>query len=876
MPGRAGWDRRMSTTRELSTLDSFLDRVELRLDSVAVRVVLSLLILLSVLPSVALGPLAPWIEDPGRWFFLTVFGTELLARTLLFERRRRQRQLRGGALLLLLLDLVAVISFLPLPLDAHSLRLLRLGRLLILLGYWRGLGRELWVLMSRPERRFQVLVVLFLGFFLALTSAILLFELGARHDYNADGNVDHRDGDFLEVLWWGIRQVQDPGNLVPEVHSGVLLLVSVTLTFSGLLLFSFFIGIGTTVVGELVELSRSRRVGLRGHTVILGLTPYSRILFGGLARMYRKNLRTFSGAVLAPASDADALEVQSVRGFRYRQGLPSLTRDLDRVDVPSSKRVIILGDDSADPDAAVISAILATRERNPTVDLYPDLEHERNFPAARAAGGEGTHLVGSGPFLGYYLAQNVAYPGIFRLYRLLLRSTGIEIYTYVLSADERRALRQRGPRWAPLALHHRMAAGGVELLGLFTADDPDAEMAVEDLDLLINPVRRAATGGSHPALDDEGLLRPESIRGLIGVAANFSSLTRVARQLIHGGPEPDPVEEERRPASNGARVVNEGAEPARLRWVPDRGTVERVLVLGAGPRAPRLIRELVGFFGGLRITVLARQGEPWVQMAHDARTMLLHAFGCDPSFDEDDESVRLTLSCERDDGPAIDLELTFVLADWTHRHLIEGAGAVTLEEADVIVLLLGSDRGRDSDGSIALDALHLANLERSGAVRFKPGVHILALVRDPDKGRLLAQRLEGERSEGATSGDTRYTVIARETSRHRFIMQSVFVHGLNSIYLELLSSQGQFLSRLVPRTGDGRPPSGDLEPSHLWERLLLEQGLILIGFEVRDPQQGGHRIEVGPDHVRGPRRSWADVTALFVLGDGADLARAGA
>ena len=858
----------MSANRD-SSYDAFLDRLEHWLDSVVVRIVLSLLILFSVLPEVAFGPL-------GRWFFLSVFGTELIARSLLFERRLRQRQLRGGSLVVLLLDLVAVVSFLPLPLDAGSLRLLRLGRLLVLLVYWRGLGRELWVLMSRPERRFQVLVVLFLGFLLALTSAVLLFELGAPHDYNADGKVDQDDEGFLDVLWWGVRQVQDPGNLVPEVHSGVLLLVSVTLTFSGLLLFSFLIGIGTTVVGELVELSQSRQVGLRKHTVVLGLTPYTGILLGGLARMYRKNLRTFSGAVLAPASDGDAFDVQSVRGFRYRQGLPSQTRDLDRVDVPSSKRVIILGDDSTDPDAGVISAILATRERNPTVDLYPDLEHERNFPAARAAGGEGTHLVGSGPFLGYYLAQNIAYPGIFRLYRVLLRSTGIEIYTYVFSAEERRALRRRRRHWSPLDLHRRVAAGGVELLGLFTAADPGAEMAVEDLDLLINPVRRAATGRPHSALDDDGGLRPESIRGLIGVAANFSSLTRLARQLIHDDSALELTGDAVEPRAGSDELV----EPA-LRWVPDRHQVERVLILGAGPRAPRLIRELVGFFGFLRITVLARDGEPWAQMAHDARVMLVDEFGCDPSFEEGDESIRLELRCASDEGRDIDLALTFVLADWTHRHQLERAGAVTLEEADVIVLLLGGDREQDRDGSIALDALHLANLERSGSVRFKPGVHIVALVRDPDKGRLLAQRLEGGRGDGPTGkqesndGEPRYTVIARETARHRFIMQSVFVHGLNSIYLELLSSQGQFLSRLVPRTASGQPPAGDFDPSQLWERFLLEQGLILIGFEAQNPKTGRPRIEVGPKYIRGSRRAWSDVTALFVLGDGADLARAG-
>ena len=55
--------------------------------------------------------------------------------------------------------------------------------------------------------------------------------------------------------------------VVPEVDQGVLVAISLILTFTGLLLFSFLIGIGTTIVGELVERSRSQRVGMHDHTV---------------------------------------------------------------------------------------------------------------------------------------------------------------------------------------------------------------------------------------------------------------------------------------------------------------------------------------------------------------------------------------------------------------------------------------------------------------------------------------------------------------------------------------------------------------------------------------------------------------------------------
>ncbi|NJL29847.1 MAG: hypothetical protein HC897_19120, partial [Thermoanaerobaculia bacterium] len=289
--------------------------------------------------------------------------------------------------------------------------------------------------------------------------------------------------------------MQDPGNLVTSPADGVVVAVSLLLTLAGLLLFSFIVGIGTNVVEELVERSRSQPVGLRGHTVILGFTPASIFLLEGLAEIYRKNLRPFRAAVLGlhPRA-AELLHGPLLRSFHYRHGDPVRAEDLDRVDLAQAKRVLVLGSDDRDADGSVISAVLATRERHPDVDLYPDLEHERNFLAARAAGGQRTHLVGSGSFLGFYLVQNLVYPGIQRLYRQLLSSEGCEIYTYVFSDRERAALIVRAdggcdPRqlWRWARREH-----GVSVVGLFSAAEVDRSLEVEDLEVVLHPIEAAA------------------------------------------------------------------------------------------------------------------------------------------------------------------------------------------------------------------------------------------------------------------------------------------------------------------------------------------------------------------------------------------------
>ena len=843
----------------LSWRARWLGRLGGWLDSFEVRTLLSILILLSVLPTATLEAILPSALWPHRrLIFLSVFVPEFICRLLLFNRRRRQGRLGKGESMLLLLDLLAILSFFPWVTDAAYLRFFRLTRLLLLFGYWRHLAHQLWLLMVQRERRFQVLLVLILGMMLSLASTVLLVEMRAQHDFNGDGAVDGRDQDFLDILWWSFRQVQDPGNLVPEVRDGFLVLISLFLTFTGLLLFSFLIGIGTTVVSELVERSRSQRVGMHDHTVILGMPPYSAILLHELTQIYRKNLRTFQAAVLALDLPEDIRTQAGLRGFRFRRGSPTDTSDLDRVDVRYAKRVIILGDESADPDASVVSAVLAVRERTATAQLYPDIEHERNFPALRTAGGGAIDLIGSGPFLGYYLAQNVAYPGVYRLYRHLLTSVGCEIYTYFFSDGERQRFRAQAKNGgiSLLGLHRESQDQGITLLGLFTAPDAEHHYSPEEMDLLVHPLRRMQRGEEHYALDDQGRLLPSQVRGIAGIALRFSDLVRLAHRLVSRG------------------VTFHGREPEaptpprwgpQLTLAPARRPIRRVLILGAGPRAPRVIRELVGFSHQVEITVLARQREPMAVFAHDAQTMLAEAFGETSERPEvDGDVIRLHL-----ETPSILAKVTFMVADWTHRHVLEDEGAVTLSQADAILVLLGSDRSLDRDGSIALDCLHLANLERTAAVRLKAGVHIVAMLQDPDKGELLESRLMGMKGEGSTS---RYTVVSRAMTRHRFIMQSVFVPGINKLYLELLSSRGQYLSRLLARDLAGEALAGGFDPLALADELLFEHGLIFVGLEFFQPDADGELVVVDPKRWQPLHDvAWDSVAAVFVLGDGKDL-----
>ena len=274
-------------------LQAVLHPAERLIDSHSTRLLLSLLIILSVLPEKAQLALMPdGLVGSLDTFFLAIFGIELTLRLALYVHHWQERRATGGETVLLLLDCIAVLSFLPLEsmVESQYLRLLRLTRMLLLFGYWGRMARDLLAILTGPERRYQVIGVVFLGLVLSFGSAVLVTQLVPEHDFDGDGQLNASDRGFFRVLWWSFRQVQDTGFLVNKIDQPLIVLISLLLTFSGMLLFSLVIGIGTGAIEEVLARSREQPLALQDHTVVLGLTPHSVFLLEGLAQIYKKNL----------------------------------------------------------------------------------------------------------------------------------------------------------------------------------------------------------------------------------------------------------------------------------------------------------------------------------------------------------------------------------------------------------------------------------------------------------------------------------------------------------------------------------------------------------------------------------------------------------
>jgi hypothetical protein len=443
----------------------FIFRVGDLLESRLARAGLSVLAIASLLPlgssDVMLRPV-----------FLACFGADLLVRLLVWRADTHgTREVTVGSVAFAVVDTLAFVSFLPLELWVNDrellslLALLRLTRLFMLLRFGRGLIRDLYAIITRRE---QLQTLAFVGgavFVLSLLSAIILSQLTAHV-----GAGDTR-APFRERFWWAFRQLESADNLVQTLEGEpVIIVLSLALTVTGVFLVAFVIGVGSNVVDQLVRAERRRDLTYRGHTVVIGAVHEGEELIREFVRIYAKNrqvpsperlftwlrfmrptgTRTFPRvALLAREDDMPEFLVEPImRWVVYRQGDESEPESLQRISAKHAKRAIFLAQRSLglETDAVTISALAALRAENPACQAYVEVDDAESKDIVLQVGGNNTVALDMPRFLGMFLCQHLLMPGVESLYRDLLTSAGVEIYTHIFTDDaEYAGLAQRTP-----------------------------------------------------------------------------------------------------------------------------------------------------------------------------------------------------------------------------------------------------------------------------------------------------------------------------------------------------------------------------------------------------------------------------------------------
>jgi hypothetical protein len=805
------------------------------------KLFLSMLIILSVLPFT-------WVATYGLVFF-AIFAVELYGRLLVLINDFRDREINRVELVFFALDVIATLSFLPIEMlwdDIRFLRFFRLSRMLLLLGYWGPIVREIWTILAKRERRYQLFFAGVSVLILAFLSAVLLSHFHARNiDFNEDGNL--ANDQFWAMLWWSFRQIQDPGNLVKDADASLGFFCSLLLTLAGLFIFSFIIGIATSVVEELVKMGRERRLGVREHSVICNLGPYSRVLLEELVTYYAKSLRSPRIVTLGPtASRFPYMYESALAAIRYRQGQATNAHDLQKVDADRATRVILLGQrDREESDSEVVSQVLSVREVNPECSIYAELFRGDNMLAALKAGGPATVPILADRLVALLVANIVAFPGLETIFGELLTSRGDEIYTCLY---DRGALAGRKPPSGPLLpfaelMERAHRAHGVILLGFLVADD------------------QRPCGYAHRLFPSQSAPVPPSIlRGFFGVSTSFERLKDFVLSL------PDVAAPSRSPETATAAVPSFGVCPITAR-------ISRLLICGFHDSLVDFCEQMILFTRELNIDLMVpeerdrrRVLEAFFDRPQDG---LAQVAGQRVEFSRGDRPHELRYAVAGSERTGA---IRLLLGDWSNERTMLGdaASGHALGEIDAVLFTytLGET---DPDARTALGLLKLLHIKESRPGLVKPHLRVVCEVQSAEKAKLLSRRFSDDR-QAAQLGCKSVSIVPAESMRNAIVAQGVFVPGITPIYRELLSAAGPEIAKLlVTRATD---PQAVINFRQLLTTLYHRDGVIPLAVELEQPD-GSHRL------VLNPRRGGEDhrfrvgaITSVYAVGEHTDLPRA--
>lgn len=380
-------------------------------------------------------------------------------------------------------------------------------------------------------------------------------------------NADSSDNLTLpEVIWRAILTTIDTGavgNYTGGPATAGFLIAMLGVTLVGIFLTSVLIGILVTgIQGRLEELRKGRsRVLEEGQTVILG---WSQTIFTILSELVVANENQHRSVIVILA-DRSKVEMEDEIKARVgdtgrtrivcRSGSPIDLSDLDLVNLDTSKSVIVLAPEIADPDVDIIKTILAItnnpHRRAEPYHIVAQLRDPASLEVATIVGRGEAQLVLSGDLIARIIAQTCRQSGLSVVYTELLDFEGDEIY----AADPPAGLIGRSFGEA-LSWYEEST-----IIGILTGDSARLNPAME------TPI----------AMGDR----------LLAISADDDTVRASAEPV--GG------------------VLDDLIEPARERT----RSPERTLILGWNQRTASIIRNLDSYFTpGSQIVVMVDPTEP--------------------------------------------------------------------------------------------------------------------------------------------------------------------------------------------------------------------------------------------------------------------------
>jgi voltage-gated potassium channel Kch len=275
---------------------------------------------------------------------------------------------------------------------------------------------------------------------LGVVSLLIILVFGA---VIAATGVTQQDGEplsFAEAAWETMMRTIDSGTMGGDT-GWTFRFVMLLVTICGIFVVSTLIGIlSSGIEGKLDELRKGRSQVLeQDHTIILNWSPsiFDVISELVIANESRRNPRIviMANRDKVEMEDEIAAKIDDLKNTKVicRSGDPTDLTDLSIVNANTSRSIVILSPDAADPDSSVIKTILAITQnpqrRAAKYRIAAEIRDVDNAELATIVGGDETQLVLADDLISRIVAHSSRQPGLSAVYTELLDFDGSEIYT---------------------------------------------------------------------------------------------------------------------------------------------------------------------------------------------------------------------------------------------------------------------------------------------------------------------------------------------------------------------------------------------------------------------------------------------------------------
>lgn len=387
---------------------------------------------------------------------------------------------------------------------------------------------------------------------------------------------------FAEAAWQSLMRTLDSGTMGGDTGAGyraVMLMV----TLGGVFIVSALIGVLNNGIERRIEEMRKGRSQVLefGHTLILGWSPQIFTILNELV-IANQNQKQACIVVLADRDKVDMedeiRERVNLKGSKTRiicrTGSPSDPADINIANPDTSKAIIILPPDTADPDAEVIKSVLAITNapdrRAEPYSISTQVRNARNLNVLNLVSAQDKlQVVLIGDLISRLVAQANHQSGLSVVYTELMNFEGDEIYF-----KEEPQLIGKTYGEAVLAYEHSAVMGLRKADGSILLNPPmdlriepgDNVFALSSDDDTIHLADADAMGIQNQLIcTDVEAARPEPVRTLIlGWNQNGFTILRELDHYVAPGSELRIVADISEATAEGIRTQAAGLQNLRL------------------------------------------------------------------------------------------------------------------------------------------------------------------------------------------------------------------------------------------------------------------------------------------------------------------------